>query len=299
MVAVSSADRIVYPDTGTSKGEVVGHYTDVGSRMLWHCADRPLTLQRFPKGAAAKGFMQKNASDYFPDYIRRHLIERADGTTNHPVVDDVAGIEYLANQNTITFHMPTTTVTDYDHPDRLIIDLDPPEDATAIVREAAWATKGLFDELEIATVPVATGSKGYHVTAMVAPTLEVPEANDFGQLAAALLSHSHPDLLTTEFRKANRSGRVFCDWLRNRWGSTSVVPWSLRPRSRPSVAVPITWDQLDDVPPDGFELGSLPETDELHALAANPADLRPALETLRSRVAELGITIAPFDRFRS
>ena len=95
---------MVYPDTGTTKGDVVGHFQAVADRMLSHVADRPLTLQRFPKGVAAKGFMQKNASDYFPDYIRRHSIPRQDGTTVHPVIDDATGIEYLANQNTITFH---------------------------------------------------------------------------------------------------------------------------------------------------------------------------------------------------
>jgi bifunctional non-homologous end joining protein LigD len=266
--------------------------------MLFHVADRPLTLQRYPKGVAADGFMQKNASGYFPDYIRRHPVPRHEGTTTHPVVDDAQGVEYLANQNTITFHVPTSTATDPDHPDRLIIDLDPPDDGLTLVRRAAWATKELLDELGLGSLPVATGSKGYHVTTMIQRSVTMAEAAEFGRMAAALLSHRHPDLLTTEFRKVNRQGRVFCDWLRNRWGSTAASPWSLRARKRPTVVVPIRWDDLDTITPDYFEIGDLPGTDLLQAPAAEPADPTAALQTLSALVAAAGLTIEPFDRFR-
>ncbi len=299
VVEVSSAGRVVYPTTGTTKGEVVAHYSAVGERLLHHIIDRPLTLQRFPRGVAGQGFMQKNAADYFPDYIGRHVVERQDGTTNHPVVTTVAGIEYLANQNTITFHIPTTTITAPNYPDRFIIDLDPPEGSVAIVREAALLTRELFEGIGVPTTPVATGSKGYHLTAMISPTLTVPEVDELGQLAAAVLSAQHPDVLTTEFRKANRQGRVFCDWLRNRWGSTSVAPWSLRPRLRPTVAVPFDWSELDTIAPDTFAIGELPSLDLLARAAESPVDLRPALESLREAAAGSGVTIEPFDRFRS
>jgi bifunctional non-homologous end joining protein LigD len=299
VAVVSSADRVVYPETGTTKGEVVEHFRAVAERLLKHIADRPLTLQRFPKGVAATGFMQKNASDHFPDYVRRFSVPRRDGTTTHPVVDDAAGVEYLANQNTITFHVPATTTADPAHPDRLIIDLDPPQDGLGIVRAAARATKELLEELGLASVPVATGSKGYHITTMIERTLPMDQAGEFGQLAAALLSHRHPDLLTTEFRKANRQGRVFCDWLRNRWGSTAAAPWSLRARPRPTVVVPIDWDEFDSFAPDHFELGELPDADPLCTLAAKPAEPMAALETLRALVLDAGVTLEPFDRFRS
>lgn len=299
MVRVSSADRVAFPETATTKGEVVGHFSAVGDRLLAHLRDRPLTLERFPKGVAEKGFMQKNAAPYFPASIGRFLVERADGVTTHPVVSDVAGIEYLANQNTITFHMPTTTVTDYDRPDRLIIDLDPPPDCGSAIHEAAWATKALLDELGVGSVPVATGSKGFHVTAAVSRQHTVPAIDAFSQLIAALLAHRHPDVMTTQFRKANRQGRVFCDWLRNRWGATSVVPWSLRARSRPTVAVPITWEQLDATAPDEFELGDLPEADPLRGLLELPTDLSAAMAQAQQLATAAGVQIERFDRFRS
>ncbi|NND03413.1 MAG: hypothetical protein HKN91_11555, partial [Acidimicrobiia bacterium] len=208
-------------------------------------------------------------------------------------------IEYLANQNTITFHMPTTTIAEPDHPDRFIIDLDPPEDSVAIVRQAALATRELLDEIGVPSTPLATGSKGYHLTAIISQTLTVSEVDELGQAVAAVLSYRHPDVMTTEFRKANRKGRVFCDWLRNRWGSTSVAPWSLRPRNSPTVAVPFGWADLDKIAPDEFEIGNLPDQDLLALAAETPVDLIPALEALREVVADTGVTIEPFDRFRS
>lgn len=299
MVFISSPDRVVYPDSNTTKAEAVGHYSAVGERMLPHLAGRPLTLERYPKGIAGKGFMQKNASGYFPDFIGRYEVPRADGITTHPVATDVAGIEYLANQNTITFHVPTATCDDFGHPDRLIIDLDPPEDSGNSARESAWATKALLDELGLESVPVATGSKGFHITVATGRDLTVPEASEFGQLAAALLSQRHPDLLTIEFRKSNRAGRVFCDWLRNRWGATTVVPWSLRARRRPNVAVPIRWDEIAAVGPASFELGDLPAADPLQELLTDPGDVQAAFTRIRQMAAEAGIAAEPFDRFRS
>ncbi len=299
MVSISSPERVVYPDSNATKAEVVGHYSAVGERMLPHIAGRPLTLERYPKGIAGKGFMQKNASGYFPDFIGRYEVPRADGITTYPVVHYVAGIEYLANQNTITFHVPATTTEDSEHPDRLIIDLDPPEGSAGSAHAAAWATKELLDELGLASVPVVTGSKGFHITAATGRDLTVPEASEFGQLAAALLSHRHPALLTIEFRKSNRAGRVFCDWLRNRWGATTVVPWSLRARRRPTVAVPITWGQLDEITPAGFELGQLPIADPLEELLTAPGEIRAALTAIREMAAAADIVAEPFDRFRS
>jgi bifunctional non-homologous end joining protein LigD len=267
--------------------------------MLPHIAGRTLTLERYPTGLAGKGFMQKNASGYFPEFIGRHDVPRADGITTYPVVHNVAGIEYLANQNTITFHVPAATIDDFEHPDRLIIDLDPPEGSGGSAHAAAWATKGLLDELGLASVPVATGSKGFHITAATGRDLSVPEASEFGQLAAALLANRHPSLMTMEFRKSNRAGRVFCDWLRNRWGATTVVPWSLRARHRPSVAVPITWGELDEITPAGFELDELPTADPLEDLLATPGNIRPALIAVREMAAAADIVAEPFDRFRS
>ena len=299
MVTVSSPDRVVYPDSNTTKADVVGHYSAVSERMLPHIAGRPLTLERYPKGIAAAGFMQKNASGYFPDFIGRYEVPRTDGITTYPVVYDIAGIEYLANQNTITFHVPSATTDDFEHPDRLIIDLDPPEDSDGSAHAAAWATKELLDELGLESVPVATGSKGFHITAATGRKLTMPEASEFGQLAAALLSLQHPDLLTIEFRKANRAGRVFCDWLQNRRGATTVVPWSLRARHRPSVAVPITWNEIADVAPAGFELSDLPTADPLQELLADATNIRPAFIRIRQMAAEANIVVEPFDRFRS
>jgi bifunctional non-homologous end joining protein LigD len=298
---VSHADRIVFPDAGITKGEVVGYYEAIGPTMLPHVAGRPLTLQRFPKGITAKGFMQKNAPDHFPPTIGRIEVPKQDGVTVYPVVTEAHSLPYLANQGTITFHVWSTTVDHLETPDRIVFDLDPDEGDLAGVRRAASLVKELLEDLGLDCVPVATGSKGYHVVAPVAPTIDYEQVSHATQAAATLLAQRHEDLLTVEFRKTNRRGRVFVDWLRNHGGATSVAPWSLRPRPGAPVAVPLAWDELAGTAPDAVHLRDLDHRrgDPLVALMDDPPDATDAVAAIEAMVEEAGVEIAPFDRFRS
>jgi bifunctional non-homologous end joining protein LigD len=302
-VDVSNADRVVFPDVGITKGEVVAYYEVVADTMLPHLAGRPLTLERYPRGIAAPGFMQKNAADHFPASIQRVEVPKRDGTTTYPVVTETPDLAYLANQGTITFHAWSSRLPDLEHPDRLIIDLDPSEGDTERVRQAAHIVGPLMAELGLASIPVATGSKGYHVVAPIHPAINGDDVAEVMNGLALWLAHAHPDLLTTEFRKEGRKGRVFVDWLRNRPGQTTVVPWSLRARPGAPAAVPLEWDELDDVAPDALGLRSiahrLVRADPLTALAQQPSDARRACAEIPRMLDEAEIQIEQFDRFRS
>lgn len=302
MIKVSNADRVVFPDDGITKGEVVAYYELVAVRMLAHAGGRPLTIQRFPKGLAGQGFMQKNAPDHYPDWIGRIEIGRREGgSTTYPVAIDERTFPYLANQGTITFHAPTSTTDRPDRPDRFIMDLDPPADHPDLAATAARLTSGLLDEVGVPTIPMATGSKGYHVIAALHPEHGYDEVGRFAQGCAALLADRHPDLLTTEFRIEQRRGRVFVDWLRNRPLSTGVVPWSLRPRPGAPVATPLTWEEFEATGPGAVHMVDVPERMERPdpLLESTAIDLGAAITAVETALDDAQIDLERFDRFRS
>jgi len=300
-LTVSNPDRIIYPDAAYTKGDVVAHYERVADSMLPHVTGRPLTLERFPKGIGAKGFFQKNAGRHFPSFIERIELPKQGGVTQHPAVSTVEGLVYLANQGTIAFHIPLGRAPDLRCPDRMVFDFDPPEGGFEAARSAAWAAKELLDSLSVPSVPLVTGSKGYHVVVALTPTVRSDVVVETARKLAAVMVRRHPDALTEAFRIERREGRVFVDWIRNGFGATVIAPWSLRPRPRASVAVPISWNELDATPPDAFVLPDIEERlklgDPLIALeATDPAELATAATAMAD---ELEIVLEPFDRFRS
>lgn len=293
-IEVTHGDRVLFPESGVTKADVVAHYYRVATRMLPHVADRPLTLVRHPRGIGSKGFFQKNVAKHYPkDLIGRIEMPRKEGVTVHPEVSSADGLAYLANQGVIEFHIPLATKDDPWRPDRFVIDLDPEENDAASAREAAWACKALFDELAVETTPMTTGSKGYHVCARLVPDVSMSKT---AHKLAAILLHRHPKLLTNEFLKENRKGRVLVDWMRNTGMATVVAPWSLRAREGAPVAMPITWDQLDDTEPNAYTIhAELDRPDPLSKLA--PADPRKIIEKVDQIVDEKGITLEYIDRF--
>lgn len=297
---ISNADRVAYPDAGITKGEVVGYYEEVGERMLPYLAGRALSVERYPRGIGEEGFMQKNTPRHYPEEVfARHEVPKEDGgTTRYPVIDTVEGIVYLANQGVITFHVPPVRVGDEDRPDWVIWDLDPPQGRVDLVREAAGRLRALIDEHGVATLPMTSGSKGYHLRARIEPGVDMEVVSGLARGIAELAAAAHPDLMTTAFRKKERGERVFVDWLRNAPHATAVVPWSLRARAAAPVAAPLTWEEVGSVDPDGIRLGdAIDRADPWEG--AEPVDPTPAVERVRHALEEAGIELEPFQRFRS
>ncbi len=295
-MTISHPERVIYEAAGVTKGDVVAHYRRVASRMLDFMADRPLTLQRFPRGIGAPGFMQKNAADHFPPSIARFEVPKQDGgTTTYPVVDAADDVAYLANQGTLTFHMWLSRTDTPDKPDWLVLDLDPDDGDVPGARHATASIRELLTEFGVDGFPLATGSSGFHVWV---PLADAPRAEDVataGRALASLGAARDPDRLTVEFLKRERRGRVFVDWLRNTPGATVVVPFSLRPTPIASVAVPITWDELLDAEPDGWRIDGI---DDRLAIATDIPPQRLPVERIVAAAGEAGVDLAStFDRF--
>jgi bifunctional non-homologous end joining protein LigD len=297
---ITHPDRVIFPDTGFTKRDLVEHYARVADRMLPHVEGRPLTLQRFPRGIGEDGFMQKNAGEHFPGFIHRERIEHQSGTTEYALVDSAEGLTYLANQGTVTFHVWTSKKPHLDMPDRIVFDLDPPDGGYEAARKGAKHVREVLDELSLPSCPMVTGSEGYHVVCPIEARHRMSEVGRFARIVAETLAARHDDTLTSEFRKSKREGRVFVDWLRNRDAQTVVAPWSLRPRKGAPVAVPIGWDEIDDTPPDRWKLDDMEERIGRDPLIdTRPAVLDEALATAETMAEEADLELKPFDRFRS
>src|SRR3954463_7050867 len=184
MLRVSNPERIVFPEIGRTKGDVVAYYERIATRILPHVADRPLSIRRYPKGLAAPGFFQKNVPPHYPESIERFPVPRSQAAskkhpakgggardvTVYPVLRNPEDLPYLANQGAIELHVPTSRAADLFHPDRLVIDLDPPPGPFGRVRRPAYVVREALAGHGLASVPIATGSKGYHVVSQIRPS---------------------------------------------------------------------------------------------------------------------------------
>lgn len=302
-VTITNADRIVYPATGHTKGDVFAYYQNAAPRLLPHLEGRPLTLRRFPRGVGQKGFFQKNVPAHYPASIERIEIPKQGGVTEHPCVSQAEHLVFLANQGVIELHVPMLRAPDLVHPDRFVIDLDPPEGSVPLARRAALIMRDELGAFGLPSIPLATGSKGYHVVAAIAPSVDAATLARAAQQLAALVAHRHPDVLTTAFRIARRGGLVFVDWLRNRAPATVVAPFSLRARASPTIAMPFEWEEIDRVLPDTFGLTQVEERleheDPLLRAARTPTDPGPFVLAVDTEFQQSGLVLEQFDRFRS
>lgn len=259
-VSISNQDKVLFPQAGLTKGDLVEHIRFVADEMLPHLRDRPLTLRRFPDGIDADGFIQKQASSHFPEWLDTVDVPLREGGSQRAVLaSDVATLSYLVDQATVEFHIWTSTVAALERPDLLVIDIDPPDDSAAIgeLRSVARRLGDLFGELGMTPFLQATGSRGFHV---VAPLDQTEDFDTVRRLAADIadnLVRDDPDRLTTAFRKEKRGARIFLDINRNGYGQTFIAPYS--PRSRPgaSCAVPLDWRELAGAWPTAWDLRRL------------------------------------------
>jgi bifunctional non-homologous end joining protein LigD len=314
-VEVSNRGRVVFPEIGRTKGDVVAYYQRIAGRMLPHVSGRPVSIRRYPKGLAGPGFFQKNVPAHYPDSIERFAVARSReaskkhpagkdrDVTVYPVLRNPEHLPYLANQGAIEIHVPTSRASDLFHPDRIVVDLDPPPGSFARARRAAYLVRDALAGYGLASVPVATGSKGYHVVAPIRPSVPGDEIAVALQKFAALLAARHPDELTIVFRVALRGERVFVDWLRNLPLATVVAPWSLRAKPRASIAVALEWTEVDTTDPDAFTIADvdriLERADPLAELASKPGDAGGFVAAVEAEFETSGVVLQPFDRFRS
>jgi bifunctional non-homologous end joining protein LigD len=294
-VEITHPDRVLFADLPLTKGDLAEYHHAVAEVMVPHLRNRPLMLQRFPEGIDEGGFYQKAAGRGVPGWVRTVEVAKEGGVVEHPIVDDTAGLLALTNLSTVSFHRWPSRAEQPDHPDLLIIDLDPSTDDFEEVRRAARWTRDLLEELDLAPYLQVTGSRGIHVVVPLDRSSNTDAVAAFAQAVASVLVARHPDALTVEGRKAARKQRLYVDVARNGWAQTVVSPYTVRPRPGAPVAMPITWEELDDpeLRPDGWTVATAPERvaevgDAWSTMARHARSLKPRGRTLQALLDEAG-----------
>ena len=268
-------DKVMYPVTGTTKGEVLHYYAQVAPVLLPHLADRAVTRIRWPHGTGDTSFFEKNAPSGTPSWVRTVPVsstgsraaraassaEPVETTLHFPVVDSLATLTWLVNLAALELHVHQWTVTRTGrarNPDRLVVDLDPGEPAgLGECAQVALLVRERLAEQGLRGVPVTSGSKGLHVYAALDRSRTTDEVRDLAKELAEELESEHPKLVVSQMTKARRGGKVFLDWSQNTGSKTTISPYSLRGRERPTVAAPRTWDEVEEGAEDPLALEHL------------------------------------------
>jgi bifunctional non-homologous end joining protein LigD len=248
-LTLSNLDKVLYPSTGFTKGEVIDYYVQVAPALLPALADRPLTRKRWPDGVSGPPFFEKNRPRGTPDWVRTvFLAEHGDDGVEYVVADDLPTLVWLANLAALELHVPQWTVGPRGRvhgADLLVLDLDPGPPATIVecCRVASLLREVLASD-GLSAWPKTSGSKGAQ---LYAPVREAPatETSEYARRLAERLATEHPELVVATMAKQQRAGKVFIDWSQNNAAKTTVAPYSLRGTKRPSASTPLTWEEVE------------------------------------------------------
>ena len=289
IIPISHPEKVLFPDDRITKGDLAAYYETIAPAMLPHIIGRPVTMERYHRGIGAPGFIQKDVSRGFPAWLERVEVPKHGGTVHHPIVTDVRSLVWLANQNCITPHVWTRRVSDLQHPDICVFDLDPSVDGRPeVLRGAAIALRDLLDDLGLKSWVKTTGSKGFHIVVPLDRSADVATASHFADAVGTWLVKKDSEHLTQEFHKADRGGRILVDTGRNYYSATFAAAYAVRAKPEAPVSAPCTWTELErgDVHPRSFTLRTMPARigavgDLWAEMLASAQPLGPAIERLR------------------
>lgn len=284
-LTLSNLGKVLYPETGFTKAEVLSYYQQVAPVLLPHIADRPLTLKRYPDGVDGQAFFAKHAPAHRPPWVRTERIvstsSRARGeTVDYLVVDDLPTLIWVANLAGLELHAPMWRIGGSAvpegperEPDTLVFDLDPGEPASIVeCCQVALALRPMLEADGLVPLAKTSGGKGMQLYARI-DGMTAGQASGLAHDYANRMTADSPDLVTSRMTKSLRPGKVFIDWSQNNGKKTTVAPYSLRARSMPTVSTPLTWDEV--------------------ARCETVADLTFTADDLPARIAEYGDLFAP------
>jgi bifunctional non-homologous end joining protein LigD len=241
---LSNLDKVLYPEAGFTKAEVVDYYARIGAVMVPHLADRAVTLVRWPDGVDHQSFFEKRCPSHAPSWLRSAAV--SDDLTQC-VLDDLPSLVWAANMAALELHTPQARVSSLDRPDSMVFDLDPGPGATVLdCCRVGLDLRGVLAELGLESVVKTSGSKGVHMAVPLHTDVTDDDTKDFARALGQVLAKREPERVTVIMRKEERPGKVFVDWSQNDEHKTTVCAYSLRGQSRPLVSTPVSWDEVSD-----------------------------------------------------
>lgn len=278
-LALSNLEKVLYPATGFTKGEVLHYYATTAEVLLPHLRDRPVSFLRYPDGPEGQVFFTKNVPPGTPDWVTTAEVPRSEGPARMVLVQDLASLMWAANLVT-EFHTPQWVIGAPGVADRLVFDLDPGEPATVVecCRVAVWLRERLAAD-GIAAYVKTSGAKGLHVLAGVSPVSSV-RATAYAKELAVEAEKALPRLVVHRMTRSLRPAKVFVDWSQNAARKTTAAPYTLRAQAAECVSAPVTWDEV--------------------SMCRNPAQLAFTARELMVRLLEYGDLLKPlFDSGRA
>jgi bifunctional non-homologous end joining protein LigD len=270
---LSNFDKVLYPEAGFTKGQVIDYYTRIAPALLPHLHQRALTLKRYPNGVDGQFFYEKNCPKHRPPWVETLSVwsARNKADVNYCLIDELAGLVWVANLASLELHTSLSHARDIQRPSMVVFDLDPGPPATVVEcgRVALWLREVLGD-LGLQAFPKTSGSKGLQIYVPLNTPVTYNDTKPFAHALAKLLEAQHPNEVLSVMTKDLRTGKVFIDWSQNDDSKTTVCVYSLRARPRPTVSTPVTWDEVQGVVDSGnpddlvFEAGDVLSRVEKH-----------------------------------
>lgn len=285
---LSNLDKQLYP-SGFTKGEFIDYLARIAPVLLPHLRDRPLTLRRFPEGVDGESFFEKRCPRHAPDWIRKEEVGAAStDPITFCVCDDLPTLIWLGQLATLEMHPYLAPATDPLSPTVLAVDLDPGPPATAVdCAQVALILREVFEGLGLQSFPKSSGSKGIQLYLPLNPGSSFEQTKPFARALARLLEQRHPKLIVSKMSKELRKGKVFIDWSQNDPAKTTVAPYSLRAKQRPTVSTPLTWEEVEALDGDGEPDDVLFEPAQVLERVDRDGDLFGAVLELEQTLPEL------------
>jgi len=246
-VTVTNPDKVLFPEAGLSKSDLVGYYRQIAPWMLRYLADRPLVLTRFPDGIHGKSFFQRDAPEFVPDWVRREVLwsDSAEREVHYFIADSAAALEYLANLGAVVIHAWHSRIGRLDRPDWCVLDLDPKAAPFTDVVTVAREIHALCEELELPAYAKTSGASGLHVLIPLGGQLSHDHSRTLAELLARVVVDRQPGIATIARSVRARRGRVYLDYLQNGHGKLLVAPFSVRAEVAGSVSMPLKWTEVN------------------------------------------------------
>jgi bifunctional non-homologous end joining protein LigD len=298
---LTNLDKILYPATGFTKGQVIDFAVRIAPVLIPHLAGRALTMKRYPEGVDHEYFFEKNAPMHRPDWVKTAPIwsDSNHRTIHYILANDLPTLVWIANLASIELHPSLSLASDIATPTMIVFDLDPgpPANIVQCAQVGLWVRQ-IFDHFGLQSFPKTSGSKGMQIYVPLNTKTSYEQTKSFAHAVARLLEHEHPDLVVSDMKKAVRANKVFVDWSQNDEHKTTISVYSLRAREHPTVSTPVTWEEVEQALKKKDAERLVFEAKDVLARAEKMGDLFEPVQKLKQKLPQLAGLVAESEKDR-